>query len=298
MRSTEMSLLIAGLGYCGEAIARAAAARGIAVTATLRGPRPPIPPLALIPFAAAGPALAEATHLLVTAPPDGAGDPLIAVHAAALAAAPALRWIGYLSTTGVYGDRAGAWVDEETAPAPSPGRSAWRLAAENQWRAFAGRTAVDIFRLAGIYGPGRSAFDQIRAGTARRIDKPGHEFGRIHRDDITRAVLAALAQEPPPGVRVFNLADDLPSQAEAVIAAAARLLGREPPPLIPYAEAAATMSPMAQSFWAENRKVASAATKARLGIAWRYPDYRSGLAAILAEERREHPPEEREIGGP
>jgi nucleoside-diphosphate-sugar epimerase len=190
-----------------------------------------------------------------------------------------------LSTTGVYGDRGGGWVDEDTPPAPSSERSRRRLAAEQAWSRFAGRYAVDIFRVAGIYGPGRSAIDDLRAGRARRVLKPGHAFGRIHRDDIARAVLAAAVQPRPPGVRILNLADDEPAESAAVIEEAARLLGVEPPPTLPFAEAAPLMTPMAMSFWAENRKVSSAQTKAALGIAWRYPSYREGLRAILSDAR-------------
>jgi nucleoside-diphosphate-sugar epimerase len=148
---------------------------------------------------------------------------------------------------------------------------------------------VDIFRLAGIYGPGRSALDTLRSGNARRLLKPGHEFGRIHRDDIAAAVLAAMQQNPAPGRRVLNLADDTPAESATLIEEAARLLGVPPPPAIPFADAAPAMSPMARSFWAENRKVASRKTQAMLGIAWRYPSYREGLRAILREESAQGP---------
>jgi len=147
-----------------------------------------------------------------------------------------------------------------------------------------------VFRLAGIYGPGRSAFDDLRAGRARRIVNPGHAFGRIHRDDIAAAVLAALGQNPPPGVRVFNLVDDTPAESAEVLEEAARLLGVPPPVAIDFAEAVTAMSPMARSFWADNRTVSAAATRAALGIAWRYPSYREGLRAILAEETGETAP--------
>jgi nucleoside-diphosphate-sugar epimerase len=199
-----------------------------------------------------------------------------------------LRWVGYISTTGVYGDRAGGEVDEATPPAPGQARSVRRLAAEDSWRAVAaGRAALDIFRAGGIYGPGRSPFDDLRAGTARRVVKPGHAFSRIHRDDIALAVRAAIGQALPPGVRVLHLVDDEPVESAVVTEHAAALLGIPAPPAIPFEQARATMSPMALSFWAENRRVANAATKAALGIAWRYPTYREGLAAILEQERRE-----------
>jgi nucleoside-diphosphate-sugar epimerase len=292
---TPRHVLIFGLGYSGRAVAEAACAAGFAVTATTRRPMDAMPPadgtaaIAMVAFDAADAALADATHVLATAPPDDDGDPVLRRHGSALAAAPALRWIGYLSSTVVYGDRGGGWVDEDTPPAPGQPRGHRRLAAENGWCAHAGRCAVDVFRLAGIYGPGRSAFDALRAGTARRIDKPDHAFGRIHRDDIAAAVLAAMQQDAPPGCRRFNLADDVPAPTEALIAEAAALLGIAAPPLLPFADAAAAMSPMARSFWAENRKVASAKTQAALRLAWRYPSYREGLRAILRQEPADGP---------
>lgn len=284
-------LLVMGLGYSGMAAARLAAAEGWRVAGTARDPsRVPAPAgVEVAPFAA--PPIADASHLLVTAPPGAAGDPVLAAHRPALDAALAagtLRWIGYISTTGVYGDRGGDWVDEATPPAPGQDRSRRRLDAEDSWRKLvAGRAALDLMRAGGIYGPGRSPFDDLRAGTARRVAKPGHAFSRIHRDDIALAVLAAIGQDLPPAARVLHLVDDEPAENAAVIAHAAALLGLPAPPVIPFAEARARMSPMALSFWAENRRVANAATKAALGIAWRYPSYREGLEAILAEERRE-----------
>jgi nucleoside-diphosphate-sugar epimerase len=149
--------------------------------------------------------------------------------------------------------------------------------------------AVDIFRLAGIYGPGRSAFDDLRAGRARRMIKPGHKFGRIHRDDIARAVVTAMSQDRLASRRVLNLADDEPCESAAVVTEAAALLGVTPPPEVAYEAALPAMSPMARSFWAENRRVASAKTKAALGIEWLYPSYREGLRAILAQERGDRP---------
>jgi nucleoside-diphosphate-sugar epimerase len=273
-------LLLFGRGYTGAAIATAADAAGFTVIATTRQGLD-----RSIRFDQAEAAIHSATHLLTTAAPDEAGDPVLARYGAAIAAAPNLRWIGYLSSTVVYGDRGGGWVDEDTTPAPSQSRGQRRLDAENAWGALAGRRCVDIFRLAGIYGPGRSAFDDLRASRARRMDKPGHQFGRIHRDDIVRAVLTAMRHDRPPGSRILNLADDQPSESAAVVTEAAALLGIAPPPMIAFADALPTMSAMARSFWAENRKVANARTKAALGIEWRYPTYREGLRAILAEER-------------
>ncbi len=282
-------LLIFGFGYSGRAVALAAQAAGWRVAAATREPSQPMPPgVTAVRFEDAAEAIASVTHMLATAPPDADGDPVLARYAAALRVAPGLRWIGYLSTTGVYGDRGGAWVDETTPPAPGAERSVRRLAAEQAWISAGEGRAVDLFRLAGIYGPGRSAFDELRAGRARRVTRPGHAFGRIHRDDIAGAVLAAMGQDRLPGPRVLNLSDDAPAESAQVMEEAARLLGIQPPPAIPFAEAWETMSPMARSFWAENRKVSSACTQAALGYRWRYPTHREGLRAILAEELADH----------
>lgn len=276
-------LIIAGLGYAGSAVAEAAAANGWRVVGTSRQPEAirTLPGVELISFDAAGPAFAAASHWLITTPPDETGDPVLRRHAAALVSGNQ-RWIGYLSTTGVYGDRGGGTVDEATAPAPGQPRSHRRLAAEEAWRAArpAG-AALDICRVGGIYGPGRAPFAELRAGVARRVVKPGHSFSRIHRDDIAHAIMAAISNTPEPGCRVLNFVDDEPADSAAVMGEAARLLGMVPPPAIPFEEARASMSPMALSFWSENRRVANAATKAALGIAWRYPSYREGLAASL-----------------
>jgi nucleoside-diphosphate-sugar epimerase len=275
-------LLIFGLGYCGRAIGVAAVAAGWDVIGTTRAGSE-----GSVRFDSVLGEIRSATHVVVTAAPDEAGDPVLAAYAAAIEAAPNLRWIGYLSSTVVYGDRGGEWVDEDTPVAPLRARGQRRVAAEDSWSRFADRCAVDIFRLGGIYGPGRSAFDDLRAGQARRMIKPGHKFGRIHRDDIARAVVVAMQQDRDAGRRLLNLVDDEPSESAEVVTEAASLLGVAQPPQIAFADALATMSPMARSFWADNRKVASAKTKAALGIAWQYPTYREGLRAILAEEGRD-----------
>lgn len=280
-----MRLLVLGYGYTGRAIAAAADAAGHAVAATVRRLEVAADPgVTLVPFASLREAVADCTHMVATVPPGPEGDPALAAAEAAIRDAPVLRWIGYLSTTGVYGDRGGGWVDETTEPAPGQDRSRRRLVAETAWRALADRRAVDIFRLAGIYGPGRSVLDELRAGTARHIVAPDHLFSRIHRDDIVRAVLRAVEQAPPPGVRVFNLCDDEPAASADVLAEAARLLRIAPPPARTLAEAWPDMSPMARPFWRERRRVSSAATRARLGLDWLYPTYREGLRAILDAE--------------
>lgn len=284
-----MNLLIFGLGYTGRAIAAAAVAAGHTVRATTRGTAAPAPGVTLLPFNRAHAAIEGADYVIATAAPDEHGDPVLARYRAALEAAPKLSWIGYLSTTGVYGDAAGAWVDETTVPNPSAERTRRRVAAEWAWQRLTrtDETVEDralniaVFRLAGIYGPGRSMFDDLRAGQGRHVIKPGHLFGRIHRDDIAMGVLAAMDREAN---GIFNVSDDEPAASADVLCEAARLLGVEPPPPVPFAEAEAKMSPMARSFWADNRKVSAEITKRKLGISWRYPTYREGLRAILAEE--------------
>ncbi len=281
-------LLVFGAGYTGLAIARLAAAHGMAVTVTSRGAVASAGAgIEIVGFESAGPVVAAADFIVATAAPAGEGDPVLARWGFEIAGGPA-RWLGYLSTTGVYGDRGGGWVDEDTAPAPGQPRSVRRVEAEQAWVAAAGGRALDLIRLAGIYGPGRSALDEMRAGQARRVIKPGHAFGRIHRDDIAAGVLAASGR-PGAGTRVLNFSDDEPAESEKVTAYAAALLGLPEPPGMPFEQARLGMSEMGRSFWAENRKVSCAKTKAALGIAWRYPSYREGLAAILAEERGHGP---------
>lgn len=281
-------VLIFGLGYSGTAIAAAAAAAGYRVTGTSRrADLQPPPGVAVVPFDAAADVIATATHIVPTAAPAEDGDPVLARYRAEIAAAPALRWIGFLSSTGVYGDRGGDWVDERSEPRPTSLRARARRAAEEDWAALgaARSVPVDLIRLAGIYGPGRSAFDELRAGRARRIDKPGHAFGRIHVTDIAEGTLAAAQQaEHLSGLRVLNFNDDLPTEPAEVTAEAARLLGVVPPPLVPFADVAAGMSEMGRSFWAESRRVSSVATQRALGRRWRYPTYREGLAAIHVVE--------------
>lgn len=288
----DAHLIVFGLGYTGTAIAAGAAQLGWRVTATSRDPSRlmPLPGVSLIDFGDAGPELATASHVLQTAAPDEHGDPALARYGAQITAAARLRWAGYLSTTGVYGDRDGGWVDEDTPVAPTVARAQRRVAAEQAWAAALPDCMVDLFRVAGIYGPGRSAFDDLRSGQARRVLKPGHLFGRIHRDDIAAAVLAAMQQQRPPSPRVLNLADNEPAASADVTAEAARLLDLTPPPLVPFAEAVGTMTLMGRSFWSENRRVRSEKTQERLGLRWRYPTYREGLRAILQQELAERAP--------
>ncbi len=276
-------LLVMGLGYSGRAIAALARDAGFEVAITTRDPGQVAGDV--IGFDQAGPAIVRATHLVMTAPPGEDGDPVLARHADAIRNAPALRWIGYLSTTGVYGDRDGGTVDETTEPDPTSARARRRIDAETAWSAFASDTrAVDLIRLAGIYGPGRSVLDDLRAGTARPIRAPGHAFGRIHRDDIAGGTLSAIATATA-GNRVLNFSDDEPAESADVIAYAANLLGLPPPAERTLAEAWPTMSPMARSFWSDNRRVLSVHTQRVLGRRWTHPTFREGLRAILAAEQ-------------
>lgn len=229
------------------------------------------------------PAIAAATHILVSISPTAAGDAVLADHAAAIAAAaPHLRWVGYLSTTGVYGDHAGGWVDETTPLQPTTERGRQRVRAESQWQALARDSGLPlhIFRLAGIYGPGRGPFEKVRNGTARRILRENQYFSRIHVEDIA-TVLAASVARPDPGA-IYNVADDDPSPPGDVLAEAARLLGLPLPPEVPYD--VAEMTPLARSFYAESKRVRNDRIKQALGVTLAYPDYRAGLGALVASE--------------
>ena len=228
--------------------------------------------------------IARATHILVSAGPDDDGDPVLRACGDILERhLGAKDWVGYLSTTGVYGDHDGNWVDEDTPLTPSTRRGALRVAAEAAWGDLAARTGapLHVFRLAGIYGPGRGPFAKVRAGTARRIVKAGQVFSRIHVDDIAQ-VLAASIDRPSPG-RVYNLCDDDPAPPQDVIAHAAELLGMPAPPEVAFE--AAEMSPMARSFYAESKRVRNDRIKDELDVRLRFPDYRAGLGDLLRRER-------------
>ena len=279
-----------GLGYTALTLGRRLTASGWVVTGTCRSAerqaRLREAGFAAVIFDRDRPvdasALSGVTHLLVSVPPDAMGDPVLALHGGDIAILPELPWLGYLSTTGVYGDRGGGWVDETARLRPTGERGRRRVAAEQGWLdLWRDRgVPVHIFRLAAIYGPGRSAFDALRAGTARRIDKPGQVFSRIHVADLASVLIASI-ERPRPGA-VYNVCDDDPAPPAAVVAHAAELLGVEPPPLV--ALEAARLSPMARSFYDDNKRVANRLIKTELGVRLRYPDYRAGLAAILTEE--------------
>ena len=278
-------LFIFGLGYSGLEIARLAMAQGWSVAGTCtteeKARRLRAEGIEAHAFDGRAPLSAqsfgEANHVVCTVAPGTAGDPALRTCRALLGRA---RWLGYLSTTGVYGDHEGAWVDETTPTLATQPRSLQRLAAEQGWRDVASESgaALHIFRLPGIYGPGRSTLDRVADGTARRIDKPGQFFSRIHVTDLAASTLKAMDCEQ--GTEIWNVADDLPAANADVIAYACELLGRPVPPAIPWEDAAPAMTPMARSFYAESRRVRNDKLKRELGVVLRYPTYREGLKAI------------------
>lgn len=271
----EPLLFIFGLGYTGQALARRALARGWRVAGTSRSEatRAQLSEsgIAAVPYDAAQAALGHADYILSTVAPEGAVDVVLRDHGAHF---PPAAWLGYCSTTGVYGDWQGAWVDEQSPPRGATPRLLARLAAEEAWRA----RGAHIFRLAGIYGPGRNALEEVRAGTARCVDKPGQVFSRIHVEDIAGALCAAMAR-PGPGA-LYNLADTLPSAPHEVVAYACALLDAPPPVPVPFAQA--ELSPMAREFYGANRRVRAERMRQELGYVLRYPTYREGLRALLA----------------
>ena len=285
-----MKLLILGLGYSAGFFARAALARGWEVTGTVRSAeraaelsREGIRTLVFGGFAvstALAKAVAEAEAVLVSVQPAEDGDPVLQRLRGDLAAAPALRWIGYLSTTGVYGNQDGAWIDETQPVKPGNARNTLRVAIEQDWLALGRDTgkAVQIFRLAGIYGPGRNPVAKLREGKSTRLVKPGQVFNRIHVDDIAGILMASLAR--PRNGAIYNVTDDEPAPPQDVVSFAAELTGLEAPPEMPFSEA--RLSPMAASFYGENKRVSNALVKRELGYAFRYPSYREALRALTA----------------
>lgn len=289
------ALFVFGYGYSAEVLGRRLMARGWQVAGTCRdaGKAARLGQDGCTPFLFDGTAplthegrawLARASHLLVSIPPGEAGDPALVRHGEDIAAAPDLAWIGYLSTTGVYGDHGGAEVDENTVPTPRTDRARRRLAAERAWLELGARTgkAVHVFRLAGIYGPGRNPFVALREGRARRIDLPEHLSSRIHVEDIARVLAASMAH--PRGGAMYNVCDDEPASPAAVTEFAARLAGLDVPPLQSPDEAG--LSPMARSFYEENRRVSNRRIRDELGVRLDFPDYRVGLGALLETDGR------------
>lgn len=273
------NMLILGLGYSAEVLARRLLATDWAVSGTTRsasraselaamGVNPILLPADL------AHAMACASHLLISAAPDANGDPFL--QSGLDLTSSRFQWVGYLSTTAVYGNHDGAWVDEDSPLNPATPRAAQRILAEGQWLATG--LPVHIFRLAGIYGPGRGPFEKVRDGSARRIIKPGQVFSRIHVEDIATVLQASIAA-PNPG-RAYNLCDDEPADPADIIGEAARLLGLPLPPAVPFEEA--NLSPMARSFYLDNKRVRNDRIKTELGVSLTHPRFRDGLRAILA----------------
>jgi hypothetical protein len=289
-RERPLNLLIFGYGYTSQALVRYEGNHFARIAATVRSPDKAAAlardglAIRIFSDSAADPELArdirEADAVLVSIPPDGTGDPVLRRFETELAAAPHLRWVGYLSTVGVYGDHGGDWVTEATPPRPLSERSVRRVEAEQGWLDFGARTgkAVQIFRLSGIYGPGQNALVNLEQGTARRIIKPGQVFNRIHVEDIAGALAASMVR-PSPGA-IYNVTDDEPAPPQDVVAYAAELMGVPVPPGLPFETA--PLSPMGRSFYGENKRVSNAATKQELGWVLRHPTYREALRSLRA----------------
>lgn len=282
-----------GMGYSAGFLARRLLAEGWSVAGTTRTEEGAAKLRALgveahlfdgtEPLANAASVLEGVTHLLSSVPPDGkTADPVLQYHFDDIAAMPVLKWAGYLSTTGVYGDRNGGWVDEDSAQEPTGDRGLRRATAEARWLDlwWEKEIPVQLFRLAGIYGPGRNALETVRTGKAKRINKPGQVFSRIHVDDIVNVLLASF-DRPNPG-RAYNVCDDDPAAPEQVIAYACDLLGVARPPLLPLEEAG--LSPMALSFYRDNKRVSNARIKEELGVALQWTDYKTALDALVKEQ--------------
>lgn len=284
----EPSLFCFGLGYSGARLAQRLLQKGWKVAGTARRPDrlehlrdlgaeirafdddTPLPQGVL----------ASASHILSTIPPGPAGDPVLARHLGEIRArSQDLVWLGYLSSTGVYGDTKGQTVDETALLHPTSDHAKRRVMAEREWLDLARALPVHVFRLAGIYGPGRSALDEVLAGTAKRVVKPGHLFSRIHVEDVARVVEASM-ERPRAGGAVYNVCDDEPAASADVVDFAARILGRTPPAPVLFEDV--RLSPMAASFWADNRRVSNRRIKDELGVSLLYPNFRKGLRAIRA----------------
>jgi nucleoside-diphosphate-sugar epimerase len=289
--SGAVKLLILGGGYSGSRLAQAAAALGLSGVISHRRPDEAAPPpggwrsVAFDSGNGVQPGasdLAGITHVVSTIAPDSDGrDPVVRCLGPLLQKLQPI-WMGYLSTTGVYGDSGGAWVDETSPCRPRAGRSQARLACEQAWQSLG--LPLQIFRLPAIYGPGRNPFADLRAGRSRLLHRPGQVFCRVHVDDICGAVLHCLALPPQQRAPIVNISDDAPCPASEQLGYAAHLLDCKLPPLQRYADAEAAMSAMARSFWAENRRVRNTLLQEQLGYRLRYPTYREGLRACLAED--------------
>ncbi len=290
---TQGKVFCFGMGYVAERFARTFYTRGLQIHGTARSEAKccqmasndfvmhvwndqiKVPPSAL----------SGVTHILVSVAPNAHGDPVCRNFGKLIASLPRLQWLGYLSSTSVYGNHDGAWVDETTPPAPVSSRGEWRLRAEEQWLSLG--VPAHIFRLSGIYGPGRNALTQVMQGKTERIFKEGQVFSRVHVDDIVRTLLASVANPNPKSI--YNVTDDAPAPSHEVTAFACQLLGIELTPLIPYEQA--ELSPMAQDFYAANRRVSNRKINEELGVELKYPDYVHGLQALKEIDRQPEPAE-------
>lgn len=290
MPDTSQRLFCFGLGYSARALADAVRADGWTVAGTCRSEEKKAALQAdgidayvfdrTQPMDNPQTALVGTTHLLLSVPPDAEGDAALDLHGGDIAACPGLQWAGYLSTTGVYGDRDGGWVDETSDRRPTGPRGARRVRAEDGWLDLGKARGIPmhLFRLAGIYGPDRNALETVRSGRARRVIKPDQVFSRIHRDDIVQVLQASMAS--PDSGTAYNLCDDEAAPPQDVIAFACDLLGVDPPPETPFEEA--DLSPMGQSFYRDNKRVSNARIKEALSVALKWPTYREGLRGLLA----------------
>lgn len=289
MSSSQPHLFCFGLGYSATVLAENLKQKGWRVSGTHRPDDDPQPDTFVFdraePLVDFDEIFKDVTHVLISIPPDAAGCPVLDLHGDDLARhAPHIDWISYLSTVGVYGNTDGKPVMETSRLLPTQERSRFRGLAETRWQNFVARTqlCLFVFRLAGIYGPGRSPFIKIRAGKAKRIDKPDHLFSRIHVDDIANILEISMAKLGAHGV--YNVCDDEPALPSDVIQYACELLEHPVPDMVPFEEAFNAMSPMAQTFWADNRLIVNDKIKDKLGVVLKYPDYKSGLTAILKAE--------------
>ncbi len=290
MHDSPQRLFCFGLGYSARALADAVRADGWTVAGTCRSEEKKAALQAdgidayvfdrTQPMDDPQTALAGTTHLLLSVPPDAEGDAALDLHGGDIAACPGLQWAGYLSTTGVYGDRAGGWVDETADRQPTGPRGERRVRAEDGWLNLgkAHGIPMHLFRLAGIYGPDRNALETVRSGRARRVIKPDQVFSRIHRDDIVQVLQASMAS--PNSGTAYNLCDDEAAPPQDVIAFACDLLGIDPPPETPFEDA--DLSPMGQSFYRDNKRVSNARIKEALSVVLKWPTYREGLRGLLA----------------
>ena len=291
---TGNHLFVIGLGYTAQLFARRLLDAGFRVSGTTRSEAKaahlaaagfsPVLFDGTTPSRTLADRLGSASHLLISAAPNAKGDPALICHRAEIEGAAArLQWAGYLSTVGVYGDHGGAWIDETTTPEATSPRAQWRINAEREWLALqqSHGLPIHVFRLAGIYGPGRSPLQKLREGKSRRIIKTGQVFNRIHVEDIA-TTLAASINRPNPGA-IYNVTDGHPAPPQEVILHAAHMLGIEPPPAEDFNTA--EMTPMARSFYSGNRRIGNRRITKELGVTLKYPNYQSGLAAILKAEQ-------------